>query len=137
MQVAVCTVAALLRMLLPLSPSAVAQLTPITHGNIKSAVSEWTTNSTTATAKYGDIGGWNVAAVTSMGNLFYNKPAFNADLGRWNVASVSDMYYMFFAADAFNQNIASWNTASVSDLYMGDFGVCPQPKQLAARRLAG
>ena len=91
MQVAVCAVAALLRMLLSLSPSAFAQLTPITNGNIKSAVSEWTTNSTAATAKYGDIGGWNVAAVASMGNLFYTKRGFNADLGRWNVASVIDM----------------------------------------------
>jgi hypothetical protein len=38
-----------LLMLLLLSPIAVAQLTPITNGNIRSAVSDWTTSPTTAT----------------------------------------------------------------------------------------
>jgi hypothetical protein len=51
----VCTVAALLLLLLLLlllSPIAVAQLTPITDGNIESAVSAWTTSPTTATTMY-------------------------------------------------------------------------------------
>ena len=68
----VCAVAALL-MLLLFSPIAVARLTAITDGNINSAVSDWTTSPTTATTMYGDIGGWNVAAVTRMNNLFYQK----------------------------------------------------------------
>ena len=92
----VCAVAALLLMpLLLLSPTAVAQRTRITDGNIISAVSEWTTSPTAATTKYGDIAGWNVAAVTSMGRLFSNKPAFNQNLASWNVASVGNMYQMF------------------------------------------
>jgi hypothetical protein len=108
----VCAVA-VLPMLLLVSPGAVAQLTPIT--DLKSAVTDWTvwtTNPTTATTKYGDISGWNVAAVTSMGRLFFGKPTFNADIGGWNVASVGNMYDMFWLATAFNQDISAWNTAS-------------------------
>ena len=59
-----------LLLLLIFSPTAVAQRTPITNGNINSAVSDWITSPTTATTKYGDIAIWNVAAVTSMDNLF-------------------------------------------------------------------
>jgi hypothetical protein len=72
--------AAVAALLLLLSPIAVARLTAISDGNIISAVSEWTTSPTTATTMYGDIGGWNVAAVTSMSNLFNNKPTFNAEI---------------------------------------------------------
>ena len=78
----VCAVAAM-QLLLLFSPIAVAQLTRITDDNIKSAVSAWTTNSKTATTVYGDIGGWNVAAVTSMSNLFANnRLAFNQNIGK-------------------------------------------------------
>ena len=105
-----------LLMLLLLSPTAVAQRTPITNRNIKSVVSDWTTSPRTATTKYGSIGDWNVAAVTYMGYLFYSKPVFNEDLGRWNVASVSNMYCLFSEAEAFDQNIGSWNTAKVSNM---------------------
>jgi hypothetical protein len=104
----------LLLLLLGFSPTAVAQpRTPITNVNINSAVSDWTTNPTTATTKYGSIGGWNVAAVTDMGDLF-KETAFNQNLAGWNTASVSNMGSMFFQAAAFNQNIGRWNTAKVS-----------------------
>ena len=106
-----------LLLLLIFSPTAVAQRTPITNGNIKSAVSDWTTNSTTATTKYGDIASWNVADVTSMGELFKKKPAFNENIGGWNTAKVSIMGEMFNGAAAFNQNIGGWNTAKVSSMY--------------------
>ncbi len=105
-----------LLLLLIFSPIAIAQRTPITNGNIKSAVSAWTTNSTTATTVYGDIASWNVAAVTSMADLFYNKPAFNADIGGRNTASVISMLYMFYFAQTFNQSIRGWNVASVSTM---------------------
>ena len=104
----------LLLLLLIFSPIVVALFTPITNGNIKSAVSDWTTNSTTATTKYGDIASWNVADVTSMGNLFFNKPTFNQNIGGWNTAKVSDMDWMFDEAAAFNQNLAAWNVLSVT-----------------------
>jgi hypothetical protein len=86
MQVAVAALLLLLLLPLLLAPSAVAQPTPITDGNIKPAVHFWTADPTTAAASYGDIRSWNVAAVTSMGNLFSGKPAFNADISAWNVA---------------------------------------------------
>jgi hypothetical protein len=80
MQVAASVV---LLLLLLFSPTAVAQRMAITDGNIKSAVSDWATSPTTATTVYGDIGGWNVAAVTSMSNLFANnRLAFNQNIGK-------------------------------------------------------
>ena len=129
MQVAV---AALLLLLL-LSASVVAQRTPITNRNIKSAVSDWRTSPTNATTKYGDIGGWNVATVTDMSKLFFSKDGFNEDLGRWNVASVSNMYCLFSEAAAFDQNIGSWNTAKVSNMNLdvrAGGGVQPEPRRL-------
>jgi surface protein len=107
---------ALLLLLLLLDPSAIAQPTPITDGNIKLAVSDWTASPTTATTRYGNIGGWNVAAVTSMGGLFLTNPAFNQNLAAWNVASVGNMHSMFQQATAFNQNLAAWNTAKVTNM---------------------
>jgi hypothetical protein len=56
-----------MQLLLLFTPIAVAQLTRITDGNINSAVSAWTTNSTTATTVYGDIGGWNVPGPPARG----------------------------------------------------------------------
>ena len=106
-----------LLLLLLFSPTAVAQRMAITNGNIKSAVSDWTTNSTSATTKYGDIASWNVAAVTSMAELFSYNPAFNQNIASWNTAKVSNMDRMFYEAAAFNQDIAAWNTASVSNMY--------------------
>ncbi len=64
-----------------------------TDTNIGEAVTAWATSPSTATTtKYGDIAGWNTAAVTSMASLFSSKPTFNADIGKWNVASVANMY---------------------------------------------
>jgi hypothetical protein len=132
-----CAVAALLMLLMLPSISAVAQPTLITNGNIEAAVDAWTTNSTTATTKYGDIAGWNVAAVTDMRELFFNMPAFNQNLGRWNVASVSEMNSMFYRAITFNQNIASWNTAKVSSMY-GNRGISRlEPKEPATSGIGG
>ena len=47
-------------------PALVAALTAITDTNLKSAVTAWLTNPTTATTTYGPIADWNTAAVTSM-----------------------------------------------------------------------
>jgi hypothetical protein len=63
----------------------------ITNSNIGAAVTAWVTDPTTAATTYGDIVGWNTAAVTSMASLFTNKPTFNADISKWNVASVANM----------------------------------------------
>jgi surface protein len=66
--------------------------TCITNSNIGAAVTVWVTDPTTATTTYGNIAGWNTAAVTSMASLFKGKPTFNADISKWNVASVANMY---------------------------------------------
>ena len=78
----------LLLLLLILLPIAAAQRTPITDGDIKLAVLDWTMSPTTAATTYGNIGDWNVASVTNMQSLFYAMPTFDADIGRWNVARV-------------------------------------------------
>jgi hypothetical protein len=73
-------------------PAHVAALTPITNSNIGTAVSAWVTNPTTAATTYGNIVGWNTAAVSNMNSLFAPpKQAINADISKWNVASVTDM----------------------------------------------
>ena len=63
----------------------------LTQANIATAVTAWFTSPTTATATYGPIGEWDTSAVTSMAQLFYNKPTFNSDISKWNVASVTTM----------------------------------------------
>jgi surface protein len=104
MQVAASSL--LLMLLLALAPNAVAQLTPIADGNFYSAVFAWADRPTTATRQYGDIAGWNVAAVTDMSRmhwLFNNFRAFNADISKWNVASVGNMNCMFFTLAVFHE----------------------------------
>jgi surface protein len=89
----------------------------ITNANIGTAATAWVTDPATAAATYGNIGDWNTAAVSSMYQLFYNQPTFNADVSKWNVASVSNIASMFSGTSVFNQNVGSWNTASVTTMY--------------------
>ncbi len=81
--------------LLVLLPAHVRSQTAITNANIGTAVTTWLTNPTDAATTYGNIVGWNTAAVTSMANLFYPsttaRPTFNDDITSWNTASVSNM----------------------------------------------
>ena len=67
-------------------------VTAITNANIGTAVTAWITSPTTATTTYGNIVGWNTAAVTSMANLLYPSSTFNSDISKWNTASVTNMY---------------------------------------------
>ena len=46
-------------------------------------------------------GGWNVANVTNMREMFTNAKAFNQPIGSWNVSAVLDMYHLFRNANAF------------------------------------
>ena len=68
----------------------------------------------------GNIGNWDVSAVTGMGSMFKSATAFNnggsSSIGNWNTSLVTDMSNMFQSATAFNQNIGSWNTGAVTNM---------------------
>ena len=85
---------------------------PFTNSELVTAVNEWVSNSTNATAKYGNINNWNTSQVTLM-DLFKNKSTFNSNISGWNTAKVTNMRNMFEGAHVFNQNISGWNTAKV------------------------
>ena len=104
----------LVALLLSSMPTPTPAVASLTDATIAAAVTDWASTPTTATATYGPISAWDTSAVTSMGDLFYNKPTFNDDISEWNVAAVSNMYRMFELGQAFNQPIGKWNTASVS-----------------------
>ena len=74
-------------------------------------------------ARFGEIGDWNVGAVTSMRGLFSNPGRkrkgikdFNEDSSRWDTSSVTDMHKMFSGACSFNQPVEGWNTANVTTM---------------------
>jgi hypothetical protein len=69
-------------------------LTAITDTNVGTAATAWATDPTTAGATYGNIGDWDVSAVSNMYQLFYSKSTLNDDIGKWNVASVSNMLHL-------------------------------------------
>ena len=56
-----------------------------------------------AVARFGEIGDWNVSAVTSMKMLFMHQEDFNEDISRWDTSNVTDMESMFSHAYSFNQ----------------------------------
>ena len=84
---------------------------PFTNSELVTAVNEWISNSTNATAKYGNINNWNTSEVTSMDSLFRNKNTFNSNISNWNTAKVTNMRNMF-RGTPFNQNISSWNVSN-------------------------
>jgi hypothetical protein len=65
--------------------------TCMTNANIATAVTAWVASPTTATATYGPIGEWDVSAVSSMSQLFYQRASWSSDISKWNTASVTTM----------------------------------------------
>ena len=62
---------------------------------LRKVVSDWISGGAaknTVLATYGPIEDWNVASVTSLKYVFFNKQMFNADLSKWNTAKVTSMY---------------------------------------------
>ncbi|KAJ1448572.1 hypothetical protein M885DRAFT_599722, partial [Pelagophyceae sp. CCMP2097] len=57
-------------------------------GNIHTAVNLWISDPASAEATYGAIGVWDVAEVTDMYMLFYNKATFNTDINSWDTSKV-------------------------------------------------
>jgi surface protein len=106
--------------------AAAADTPTITQANIQTAVNAWTSDSTTATATYGHISGWDTSAVTDMSNLFNGKSSFNDDISAWNTSNVTSMEKMFYNAYVFNQNIGGWNTANVTNMSNMFYGITPR-----------
>lgn len=88
----------------------------LTDSNFQSAVNQWFSNQSNATAIYGHIQDWNVSGVTDMSNAFKNRSSFNEDIGVWDTAGVTQMNSMFKGASAFNQNLSSWNVSGVTNM---------------------
>ncbi|MBL4656257.1 MAG: BspA family leucine-rich repeat surface protein [Bacteroidia bacterium] len=61
-----------------------------------------------------DLNSWNTGLVTSMSNTFRSCPLFDGNITSWNTISVTDMSLMFNGASVFNQAIGSWNVSSVN-----------------------
>jgi surface protein len=93
------------------------------------ARNEWCADRTTAAAKYGPIGAWDVSAMTDLSYVFCAftasywthhrcNPAcssFNDDLRNWDTARVLTMEATFYYASAFNQPL-NWNTSRVTNM---------------------
>ena len=97
---------------------------------IRTAVTLYFTDRSTADATYGKIGTWDTSGVTDMSELFcalmacayYNSGAlgFHADISAWDTSGVTDMHGMFRGAAAFNNVISTCN--GCADLVYEDIG---------------
>ena len=108
---------------------------------IRTAVTLYFTDRSTADATYGKIGTWDTSGVTDMSELFcalmacayYNSGAigFHADISAWDTSGVTDMHGMFKGASTFNNvistcngcagivhdgNIGGWDVSKVTDM---------------------
>ena len=61
-----------------------------------------------AVAFSGDLGSWNVSAVTDMSKVFKGASLFNSDISGWDVSAATTMYLMFEDATSFQQNLGEW-----------------------------
>ena len=91
-------------------------LTSITTSNINAAVDAWLSDSTSASANYGNISVWDTSGVTSLAYTFHGHPAFNQDIGGWDTGAVTTLRDTFNGATAFNQDIGEWDTSAVRTL---------------------
>ena len=73
----------------------VSATTFTTTASLRTAVEAYNANAASAIAMYGPIANWDVAAITSMAQLFKDLADFNADISAWNTAGVTDMSKMF------------------------------------------
>ncbi len=89
-----------------------------------------------ATAFNQNIGSWNTAAVINMSGIFNGASTFNQNIGSWNTTAVTGMSYMFYNASAFNQNIGSWNTTAVTNAFAMFFGATAFNQNIGAWNIA-
>merc|ERR1711939_959961 len=87
----------------------------LTDETVRDAVKLWCDPATRQAVvdTYGEIGDWNVSAVTNMTNLFLNQKDFNENISRWDTSNVTSVGGMFEGASSFNQPVEGWNTANV------------------------
>ena len=65
---------------------------------------------------------WTTTSVISLDGIFKGAGAMNADLGGWNVATVTTMRSTFFdAAEFTGKGLSSWKTALSSEPYVTKF----------------
>ena len=90
----------------------------LTDENIHDAVKRWCDpeRRQAVVEEFGEIGDWEVGAVTDMGGLFWGKRDFNEDLSRWDTSRVIQMSYMFSGASSFNQPLEAWDTSRVESM---------------------
>ena len=79
---------------------------------IRTAVTEWLSDSAAAEATYGHISTWETGGVTYMDYLFcadswfsscnMAAASFNEDIGAWDISGVTDMTAMFYKASTFD-----------------------------------
>jgi surface protein len=96
-----------------------------TKAQLQTAVNAWNTDSTSATATYGEMSTWNVSAITDMSHLFRNKQNITSlDLSNWDVSNVLNMDYMFFESRnlnsiTFGNNFDTSNVTSMKSMFRG------------------
>ena len=102
---------------------------------IRTAVTLYFTDRSTADATYGKIGTWDTSGVTDMSELFcalmacayYNSGAssFFADISAWDTSGVTDMHGMFRGASTFNNVVSGCNGCAdlVGDWHIGGWDV--------------
>ncbi len=83
--------------------------TSLTHADVVSAL-----------ANDEDLWNWDVSAITSGDNLFYDVAEtntdileFDQDISGWDVSGFTSMHSMFRAATNFNQDIGDWDVGNV------------------------
>ena len=91
----------------------------LTDETLQDAVGMWCKGGSdreAVVARFGEIGDWDVSAVTSFRELFHWQEDFNEDISRWDTSNVTTMYGMFNCASSFNQSVEGWNTSNVTDM---------------------
>jgi len=88
---------------------------------LDTAIDAWMSNQTSAEETYGEIGTWDVSAITDMRSLFHGKSSSDVrelDLSNWDVSNVTKMGEMFKTCRYFSSiNLSGWDVSSCDSFY--------------------